>query len=601
MPVLTQNNFFERIFIFNMNAKPTNRFFYFINRFWNNISFRKKTILYTSILLYIFILLFGLLIYNRAVHSMHEITESNTKQRLKSLDVEIKSKLSSYSTITSNLLLNLSFQEMLEECPGTFIESFEYDNELSEHLDSICQNSTVSADWELYFTYDRPTSTHSNIFSIEDAKDSAWYIRHNSQSRNTIIWSLESASSNGPHNLICTLGIRNRNTQTIPAYMKMNINLARIISPIREATKDINGIFLLYALDGTLLWCSENSDLDYSEYTLLYKNPSALEPITVSGNLGERTVTFLDGQKYGYQLFCVQNAATFMSNYMNFGQYFLVILSLIIILSLCILIFTAKLVDGRIIDLTADIQAMDEGDLNYQADTNLDEVGELSRAFSELIERIRTLIAQEREFEEALFEQEIQALQAQINPHFLFNTLSVINVLAREIEADNISEALEALANFYHFSLNDDKKITTIRDELTMLDSYLTICSIRYRNQLKIKKEIDPQSLDYLIPKLIIQPFCENAVFHGFVSNPEKEPEINISIKLENTCILVTVSDNGEGMSPAELKQATETGFAITNVHKRIQMLYGEQYGVSISSVQGIGTTVIIKLGLSIR
>lgn len=322
-------------------------------------------------------------------------------------------------------------------------------------------------------------------------------------------------------------------------------------------------------------------------------------PVTASGSLGERTVIALDGEKYGYMIFCVRDITSPMSRYMDFGKYFLVILGLIIILSLCILIFSARLVDGRIVTLTADIKAMDENALNYHADmTGLDEVGELSRAFSGLIDRIKTLIENERRFEEERFELEIQALQSQINPHFLFNTLSIINLLAREIEADNISESLEALANFYHFSLNDDKKITTLRDELTMLDYYLKICSIRYRNRLHVQKSIDSRALDYSIPKLIIQPFCENAVFHGFSPYSSKVPELAITVSLENNHLLIVVSDNGEGMSDGELKRATETGFAISNANKRIKMLYGEQYGVSVSSVPGEGTTVRIKLGL---
>lgn len=132
-----------------------------------------------------------------------------------------------------------------------------------------------------------------------------------------------------------------------------------------------------------------------------------------------------------------------------------------------------------------------------------------------------------------------------------------------------------------------------------MLDYYLKICSIRYRNRLYVKKDIDSCALDYSIPKLIIQPFCENAVFHGFSAYSTKMPELGITIKLMEDHLLIIISDNGEGMSEENLRRATETGFAISNVNKRIQMLYGVQYGVSISSVLGEGTQVSIKLGLS--
>lgn len=579
--------------------KPAKHFFTPLKRFWSNISFRKKTILYTSMILYIFILLFGLLLYSSAVSNMSKISDQSDLRRLQSLDEEIKIKLANYSAITSTLLLDRNLQEKLEECPASFSAAHEYDGELMDYLDALCASSPIPADWELYFTYGRPASTYSNLLSIDEAEGSGWYKLLTAQSRNTITWCLEPEASGTSGHFICTVGIKNRTTRAIPAYFKMSISFTPIISSVSEANEDVGGVFLLCAQDGTFLWCSENDGPDYSGYILPCGETAALSPVTISGNLGDRMVTALEGGKYGYTLFCIQDITSPATSYMEFSRYFLFILSLIIVLSLCILIVSSRLVDGRIVTLTADIKAMDENDLNYQADlSSQDEVGELSRAFSGLVERIRILIAQERRFEEERFELEVQALQAQINPHFLFNTLSIINLLAREIEADNISQALEALANFYHFSLNDDKKMTTVRDELAMLDNYLTICSIRYRNRLNVKKDIDPKALDYLIPKLIIQPFCENAVFHGFSPYSGKMPELAILVRLEADHLLITISDNGEGMSEDEVKRATENGFAISNVSRRIQMLYGGQYGVSISSLPSKGTKVLIKLGL---
>lgn len=570
-----------------------------LNKFWRNISFRKKLILYTSIILYIFILLFGLLIYNNAIRSFNKISEQSNIQRLQSLDEEIKNRLANYSAITSTLLLDINFQEKLEACPSTFADANEYDRELNQYFNALCSSSPIPSDWELYFTYARPTSAYSNIRPIGDAENALWYGQLTSHIRNTITWNLEPESSESPGRFTCAVGISNRKTRSLPAYFKMNINFTNITSVIYTAAEDIDGIFLLCAQDGTLLWCSQPDSSEYLDYILPYSGLSALSPITVSGSLGECSVIALDGEKYGYVLYCIQNSTTPMNNYLGFSRYFLVILSLIIILSLCTLIFSARVVDGRILALTADIKMMDENDLNYHADmTSLDEVGELSRAFSGLIQRIKVLIEHERQFEEERFELEIQALQAQINPHFLFNTLSIINLLAREIEADNISEALEALANFYYFSLNDGKKTTTMRDELTMLDNYLKICSIRYRNHLNIQKDIDPHALDYSIPKLIIQPFCENAVFHGFSPYSKRDPRLDIVVRLACDHLLIVISDNGKGMSEDELKLATETGFAISNVNRRIKMLYGEPYGVSISSMSDEGTKVYIKLGL---
>lgn len=573
-----------------------------LSRFWRNISFRKKTILYTSMILYIFILLFGVLIYHRSTSSIDKISEQSTKQRLQSLDEELKSKLALCSSIASVLLLDRNFQDKLESCPSSSLESSQYDNEIAVYLDSLCASSLLTTSWELYFTYDRPTSFHSRIRSIAEVQNANWYKLITSKGRNTITWSLEPETPDSPSHFICAVGIKNRITTSIPAYFKMSIKLTHVIPSILATSEDLNGVFLLCSQDGTLLWCSKNDGVDYSDYLIPYGDIIPFQSISMDGQSGERIVIPLDGGKYGYTIFYIQDIVSPLNNYMDFSRHFLIVLLLIIILSLLSLVFSARLVDGRIVALTEDISAIDEYNLNYCADMNsLDEIGELSRAFSGLVNRIQKLIEHERRFEEERFELEIQALQAQINPHFLFNTLSIINLLAKEIEADHISEALDALANFYYFSLYDNKKTTTIRTELTMLDSYLTICSIRYRSRLHVQKDVDPQALDCIIPKLIIQPFCENAIFHGFPPSTQKTPEITISIRLNNEDLLIVISDNGKGMSDSQLKHATETGFTITNVNKRIQMFYGEEYGVSISSSPGNGTKACIRLGKSLK
>ncbi len=570
--------------------------------FWRNISYRKKTILYTSIILYVFILVFGVLIYSRAVSSMNQMHLESTQQRLQSLDEELKAQFSGYSIITTTLLLDNNFQEKLAECPDSVGAATAFDYEIMEYLTALCSSTRYPTSWDLYYTYDRPEATGERLHLIHEAENTGWFSQLTAQRRNIITWRLELEEPDSPLHFSCSIGVENRKTGVIPAYFKMNVALEHLYPAIRTAADNVDGVFLLCSQDGQLLWSHGAGEQDYTSYILPYKTIEPLVPVDMNGSLGERTVIALDGGKYGYTIFCVQDNSYSLSRYMAFGSYFLLILCAVIILSLVLMRSSAGLVDGRIMALTADIKALDEADLNYLPDTtSQDEVGELSRAFSELVERIKLLIEHEHQFEEERFELEVEALQAQINPHFLFNTLSIINLLAREIEADNISQALEALANFYRYSLHDGDKMTSLEDELVMLDNYLTICAIRYRNQLQVSKKIDPQALECIIPKLILQPFCENAVFHGFSAGSGKTPSLSISAKRHSDHLLVSIIDNGDGMSHSELKKATKTGFAITNVHKRIQMLYGEEYGVTITSTPGQGTQVQIKLGLAVK
>lgn len=565
--------------------------------FWNNISFRKKTILYTSIILYSCILIFGMLVYGRAVEGMDQIEQESIVRRLTGLDEDVKQHFSSYSLVTNALLLDHNFQKKLEECPDNFGDATLYDSEVHEYLTALCNSVKRSAQWKLYFTCDRSMSMHQNIGVTSNIESEAWFDQLLSQKRRIITWRLEEATPERGSYFSCSLAVANRVTREIPAYFKMEIEISGLLPIIRSTMEQIDAVFLLCDQDGTVLWSSDARD--HSDYILPYEGMPVLEPVSVSGSLGQRTVIALDGGKYSYTIMCIQEEKSTLTHYMDFGLSFLIILSLIIVSSYLFLHTSAGIVDGRIVRLTADIKALDETNLHYVADkSGKDEVGNLSRAFSELVDRINKLIQEERKHEEERFELEVEALQSQINPHFLFNTLSIINLLASEIEADNISHALNSLANFYRYALNDGKKMTTLGRELSMLDNYLAICSIRHNNRLRVCKDIDPRTLEYSIPKLVLQPFCENALFHGFSGDSEKEPTISISAKLNEDHLLVVVSDNGEGMSRSELQHAWETGFAITNVHKRIQMLYGEQYGVSITSAPMQGTQVSIKLGL---
>jgi len=573
-----------------------------LKKFWKNISMRKKLLLYTSMLLYVFILLLGLLIYNRAVDTFSEMSEQNTTEQLQYLSDSIKNRLEGYSDILASMLLDSTFHEKLENRPHNTAKVQQYDSDIHAYITAACSGKSVPVTWEVYFSEDTSPFFNPNFFLLETAENSSWYQKIQSYSRNTISWLLEPETQNDPCRFTCAVGIRNNKTLTLPAYVKLSIRLTCITDLIRDTAEDVNGIFLLCSPAGEIYWCNINHHTGYESYIPAAFSSPDMKTCLCDGDLGERTVTRLDGGKYGYILICVRDTETPMVKYVSFSRYFLVVTLIIMAFSFFILFFSSHLVDGRITSLTAQIRNIDENDLSCDLDViGQDEVGELSRAFSSLLERIKTLIEHERQFEKERYDLEIQALQSQINPHFLFNTLSVINLLAREIDADNISESLDALANFYRLSLNNGEKLISLRDELNMLDSYLKICSIRYRGQLILRQDIAPDTLDCIIPKLIIQPFCENAVFHGFSPDMPQVPELHISIHRKEPYLFIAISDNGEGMTDKELRSATKRGFAISNVDKRIKMFYGDDCGVTISSIPGQGTDVLIKLGTALN
>jgi len=234
------------------------------------------------------------------------------------------------------------------------------------------------------------------------------------------------------------------------------------------------------------------------------------------------------------------------------------------------------------------------------------------------INRIKVLVAKSsnqkmRENSAIVFDKqaELTALQSQINPHFLCNTLESIRGQALVDGNREIAKMMEALASFFRYSISRRGNFVTLRDELDNIKNYMMIQSYRFNNRFSLDiiiEEDDEKAYDYLIPRLILQPVVENSIYHGLEVLPEGG-KVVIEVTLTENILILTVSDNGKGMDPKTLSELNArirsakmetgedgTGIALPNIHKRIQLLFGEEYGVNIYSTLNQGTDVEIVL-----
>lgn len=210
----------------------------------------------------------------------------------------------------------------------------------------------------------------------------------------------------------------------------------------------------------------------------------------------------------------------------------------------------------------------------------------------------------------------LAALQSQINPHFLYNTLETIRGHALMNDNLDIAKMVEALASYFRYSINRKAEFVTLRDELVNIQNYMMILQYRFKNRYSLNIFIDEEDIiayDCYIPKLILQPVIENAVFHGLEDCLENG-KVEIEVIVTGKNLILTVSDNGRGMDSDELleinqriktvKQSNEigkdgkrnTGIALPNIHKRIQLLFGEEYGINVYSTLNQGTDVEITI-----
>ncbi len=232
------------------------------------------------------------------------------------------------------------------------------------------------------------------------------------------------------------------------------------------------------------------------------------------------------------------------------------------------------------------------------------ELQTLSESFAHLTGRIQELMEQVRREETALRKTELKALQAQINPHFLYNTLDSIQWMCERGKDAEAAKMVGALAKLFRISISRGHELIPLESELQHAKSYLLIQSYRYRDQFSYRFDVDESLLRYLCNKITLQPLIENAIYHG-IDRMVDEGEIVISVQEADDCpddILITVSDNGIGMTEEQCRKILQkeksdsTGIGVKNVNDRLKIWFGERYGITIRSQPDVGTTVIVRI-----
>lgn len=235
-------------------------------------------------------------------------------------------------------------------------------------------------------------------------------------------------------------------------------------------------------------------------------------------------------------------------------------------------------------------------------DTSIAELKTLDRNFDKMAGRITSLMEKQRQDQQSLHRAELELLQAQINPHFLYNTLDSIAILAESQREEDVVNMVTSLSTFFRNSLNRGEDIISLRAELIQAKSYLEIQQIRYSDILTYSISLPEEIQDVTVPKLILQPLIENALYHG-IKNRRGRGVIQITVEKQNDDILLQVRDNGAGMTEEQLQRLQagvyeehHSGLGLKNVHQRIRLYCGEPYGLTFESKQGIGTTVTVLL-----
>ncbi len=279
-----------------------------------------------------------------------------------------------------------------------------------------------------------------------------------------------------------------------------------------------------------------------------------------------------------------------------------------LVLFLLFFLYIRRLVDGVVQPISSLVQAMSDVEKG-KLDTVLPhskqpEINRLVVAYNKMAGELDAQIIHNGQIQKELYQEEIRALQSNINPHFLTNTLSTIRFMAIAAHYDSIRDMVTALSDILNSMLNRAGNNHTVWDELHVLKSYIYIMKIRHMDSFSIDYAIDEGVKDLLVPKMILQPILENSIIHGF-EDMDAPGFIQVKAYQQAQTLVFEVTDNGKGMSPQEVEAVFTTGekmrkdhlsVGIFNTHRRIQLQYGEGYGICMESVLGAYTKTILNM-----
>lgn len=260
---------------------------------------------------------------------------------------------------------------------------------------------------------------------------------------------------------------------------------------------------------------------------------------------------------------------------------------------------------GRLKKLNVEMTGLESGNLNANLPitTEEDEIEEIYHNFNGMVQEVQRLMQEHYQLDKEVKMTEVRALQAQINPHFLYNTLDLINWISMDYGAEEIGTLTWNLARFYRLSLNHGKSLISIGEEVEHVEVYVNIENYHFDNAISLEVDVPEELKSYACLNIILQPFVENAIVHGIAEKPDIEScEIRICARREEQDIVFSVQDDGPGVDVKEMQKETQQdirtaqhGYGVRNINFRLKLCFGEKYGVTYLESEK-GTHVEIKI-----
>ena len=357
---------------------------------------------------------------------------------------------------------------------------------------------------------------------------------------------------------------------------------------------------------GRLLYTSEKKNSwENEESVLSLAQQNTGKRLTWSMN-GQEVYSVMDtSETTGWTVYEVLPCSAILDSIKPIRNVVFILSGCCIMLAILCSLIIANSISNPIRHLQKIMAQVEEGNTALRSDIkNQSEVGQLSLTFNHLLDRIEQLLTVIKGIEIKKREAQLDALMSQINPHFLYNTLESIRMMAVIEDQDDIARAIEALSDLFRYTIRGHSDIIDVEEELEYIKNYILLQKIRFEDRLQDEYDVDETLLHHKMIKLTIQPLVENAIVHG-LTDSDCQGFIRISVKREGGDLLISVQDNGVGIAPNKLREITAqlntggeagTGIGLNNIHQRIVMYFGKGYGLSLTSRPMKGTCAVLRL-----
>ena len=557
-------------------------------KFFRNMKFRYKLITTYILLGVIPMTIMGLVWYNQTRTILMKQEKSSIENYLTQAVSNMDNQLRIYNNLSDYIAFNQQISHVVSHEYDSYYDMYnQFSNVLDPMLASLKYFHSDINQITIY-TKNNVVKHNTTLAPITEIENEDWYkiIKGN----NDIHWFV----SQDEKKVFCVRNIPTLENNYEVGVLYVQVDYEKLFESFKQMNDSNYGIFIMDELGDNIFNFDQFEDLNksrkmtFDEFNKGIGKENIYTIVTAHSMNNNWTVSLYKPQKLIYE----------STNFMITGNVIAIIL--LIVFSVIITSVLSKVMVSGLEKLRANMEEVEKGNMEITVKSNNeDEVGALIRGFEKMIIQIKALI--EDVYESRLIQKdyEMKALQAQINPHFLYNSLSLINWMALETDQEDISKITLSLSTFYRTALNKGKNILRVRDEIKNMRSYLDIQLMMHDYEFDVDVQVEEDILDYNILNLILQPLIENAINHGIDLKTNGRGCIKIIGEKQNDEIVLIVSDNGVGMSNEQAESILtnkSNGYGVKNVNERIKLYYGEQYQLKIESEIGIGTKVKVTI-----